>query len=738
MNTTLVLEAAVRSLLMASVVWIGIRALRVSHVVARKIAWCLVLAASLAMPFLMRWPLFHAGPSFVLPAASLATQPVTASRSNATPATQPAVIKHVTAAVPQARPMTAPTHAAAKPTNAAPAATSEQLGVSPLQLALGVKPSTRHTTSWSGADSDLQLRSLVVPVYLLVASMLLLRLLLGVAFAIRIWYRAERASPILEPRGSVRISSQIDSPVTIASGIVLPESCEEWSRSKQRIVLAHERSHVRQGDIYIQLIAQLYTAIFWFSPLGWLLQKELSDLGEAISDRAALEEAASRPSYAELLLEFAALPRRPIIAVAMARSSNIQRRIERILNERIFRSAFLSGRRHAVTAALLVPAGLVLATSLLHVQAAERAKAKTIAALTPPQNAKTWRPFKAAPAPHAVLTASAQTSPSQAAWPAPAAPAASAASWTAPPAAWVPPAPWAAPGLAALTRARLARLTALVQAAPAAPAAARTISSMPAPPALTLAAPVPPSVILASNQASIAAPQEMGDDQDDDDGSHFAVIDRDKGFSYSHNASWGNGGKADRIAKNIQGSFIWFERDGKSYVITDPEIVAKAKALFVAQGDIGQKQAALGKEQAELGRKQGLLAQLQAQAASQVQIPDISKAIAEVQRSVQTLSRESAQQSTEQKLNELEARLGQMDEQLARMHEQLAQAHEQAGRNADALGHQQDELGRQQDELGRRQDELGREQERAAHETGRKVRAIIDQSFNAGKARPVD
>ena len=102
MNTTLVLEAAVRSLLMASVVWIGIRALRVSHVVARKIAWCLVLAASLAMPFLMRWPLFHAGPSFVLPAASLATQPVTASRSNAAPALQPAIIKHVPA-VPRAR-----------------------------------------------------------------------------------------------------------------------------------------------------------------------------------------------------------------------------------------------------------------------------------------------------------------------------------------------------------------------------------------------------------------------------------------------------------------------------------------------------------------------------------------------------------------------------------------------------------------------------------------------------------
>ena len=38
-----------------------------------------------------------------------------------------------------------------------------------------------------------------------------------------------------------------------------------------------------------------YTAaLFWFSPLGWWLKRKLSDLGEAISDRAGLEEAASR------------------------------------------------------------------------------------------------------------------------------------------------------------------------------------------------------------------------------------------------------------------------------------------------------------------------------------------------------------------------------------------------------------------------------------------------------------
>jgi hypothetical protein len=47
-------------------------------------------------------------------------------------------------------------------------------------------------------------------------------------------------------------------------------------------------------DFYLQVLAGLYGAMFWFSPLGWWLKRKLSELGEAISDLAGLEEAASR------------------------------------------------------------------------------------------------------------------------------------------------------------------------------------------------------------------------------------------------------------------------------------------------------------------------------------------------------------------------------------------------------------------------------------------------------------
>ncbi len=67
---------------------------------------------------------------------------------------------------------------------------------------------------------------------------------------------------------------------------MLPADYTEWDSEKLRIVLAHERSHVRQGDFYLQTLAGLYAVLFWFSPLGWWLKRKLSDLSETISDRA--------------------------------------------------------------------------------------------------------------------------------------------------------------------------------------------------------------------------------------------------------------------------------------------------------------------------------------------------------------------------------------------------------------------------------------------------------------------
>ena len=167
----------------------------------------------------------------------------------------------------------------------------------------------------------------------------------------------------------LRASTKVSSPLTIGSAILLPADYETWDKEKVRIVLAHERSHIRQGDFYLQLLASFYTALVWFSPLGWWLKKELADLAEAISDRAGIEQARSRTSYAQILLEFASAPRPTALGVAMARSSSLARRIERLLNDHAFRQSFAGGRR-ALFAVALVPVTLFAATAMVRVQAA--------------------------------------------------------------------------------------------------------------------------------------------------------------------------------------------------------------------------------------------------------------------------------------------------------------------------------------------------------------------------------
>jgi hypothetical protein len=82
-----------------------------------------------------------------------------------------------------------------------------------------------------------------------------------------------------------------------------------------------------------------------------------------------MEEAASRTAYAQILLEFAAAPRRVSIGVAMARPGSLSRRIERVLNDNSFRQCFAGGRR-ALAAVALVPLALLASTSLIRVQAA--------------------------------------------------------------------------------------------------------------------------------------------------------------------------------------------------------------------------------------------------------------------------------------------------------------------------------------------------------------------------------
>jgi beta-lactamase regulating signal transducer with metallopeptidase domain/DUF4097 and DUF4098 domain-containing protein YvlB len=373
-----IIDAALRSLLLAILVWAGLRIFRVRNVLAEKAAWAAVLAAALLMPAALplsaRWQFFPSG-TLVIPTTFARArsafhedrQPASATLVSDDGATRVLAVPDAPAA--HRLELASPD----QPSAPAISASKRSSAASALQQLRKIQPAAWVTFA--------------IGLYLVIAAGFLIRLIYGLVSILRLWHGATPAvfGPTLPGNAfrrhvdlKVRFSRNVLSPITVGSGVLLPEDYAEWDQEKLRVVLAHERAHIFHRDFYWQLLASLYAALVWFSPLGWWLKRKLSDLGEAISDHAGLEEARNRSAYARILLEFAATPHPNFIGVAMARKSNISRRIERLLNDRVFRQTFAGSRRSRV-ALILAPFALFAFTALIHVQAATQPLEQTAA-----------------------------------------------------------------------------------------------------------------------------------------------------------------------------------------------------------------------------------------------------------------------------------------------------------------------------------------------------------------------
>ena len=714
-------EAAIRSIGVALIVGIGLRIFRVRNVLAQKAAWSLVLAAALVMPIAQSLPKSWRGlplsmtlhlPTLHLPTVHL---PVEVWRQGqAVPAVSQAVPLQARAAAEQFQ--VEPAVAGGNHFPEAAVSDSRLDGsaqVAEMGVVVEASPEVSKLAVLWGMLRRVKPLAFAWILYSAVSLALLLRLCFGMLLAARIWLGAEPAlldaSLGLDFRFAVRSSAAVSSPVTVGSGVLLPSDFRQWEVEKLRIVLAHEESHIRHADFYLQVVAGLYGALFWFSPLGWWLKRKLSELGEAISDLAGLEEAASRTSYARLLVEFAAQPRPTLIGVAMARSSNLSLRIDRLLDESIFRQAF-AGKRRLLVAVFLVPVALFAATAMLRVEAAGQA--------TPP--APPVVPV-AAPAPNSA--------------PAPAAPQEPLTGVSSPDAA-----PAEAPAAAPLA-------PPVPDLAPAAPDVAP-----PAPPA-----PYPHAYGEihdsadgkadgnAYSQSSSSSDSVSTSSQTDVNGKRVPWTSV-RHYSYSRNGdSWavvtgpnklrfsgdwidGTRESIDKARKLASGEFLWFTRGGKSYLIEDAALVAQVLAMYKPMDELGRQQEELGRQQEKLGQEQAALANEQSQV--RVQTPDMSREIADVDAALAKLKAERNTKVSQEELGEIQSRL-------AELQGKLGEIQGRAGDRMGEYGEKQGHLGELQGKLGEQQGRLGEQQGKIAEEADRKVKSIIDQSLGNGKARPV-
>jgi beta-lactamase regulating signal transducer with metallopeptidase domain len=722
-----ILEAALRALLAAIAVWTGLRLLRVANVLVLKAAWALVLVAAFALPLAPNWlslpawaalklPWFSATPQVAIaPTADLTVEKESAVSQAMIPAatdsdsgrySSPAISDSHSESAAVAGAMDDPSPETVPADDAVMSRPKSYTPITPDPAAGSQKPD-RFPIRVRIADTCMVL-------YLSVAVALLLRLLVGLTSAIRLWFTAKPVTEvidasIMEPI-RVRSSAHVASPVNIGSGIVLPAEYSQWDDEKLRIVLAHERSHIRQGDFYLQLLSGLYASVFWFSPLGWWLKRKLYELGEAISDRAGLEEAASRASYAQLLLEFAALPRPTLTGVAMARTSHLSQRIERLLNESSFRQAFAASGRRALLAIILVPLALLGATSLVIVQAAtpstQNQPAATTGQSTPEQVTDQAPAPSAASAPVAVPAPAAAPAPAVAPNEVPAPPSDDQGALPAPPA---PPSPDA---------------PVHVEVGPV-PVAPRVhihpqIAVMPPMP------PLPPEAFN-FNLQNFAYAFDM-----EQDGDPYALVGSDGKVLVPHDRFFHDDGDReadiDKARKQAHGSFLWFQHDGKSYIVEDPNIVSQIEAMNKPMDDLHGQMRDLSKQMREFGQQQREKARSMRDTA--VQTPDLSKELAELKAAEAALQAKQGATITQQELRDLQREVGKIQGELGSLQGKLVM--DQSG-----FAKTMSEFGEQQGKYGAQMGKLGAEMGRIARENHTKMDGIIKDSLSNGKAKQV-
>lgn len=160
------------------------------------------------------------------------------------------------------------------------------------------------------------------------------------------------------------VSDEINVPVVwgvARTTVILPIEALDWSLERLRVVLLHELAHVRRIDVLSLFIGRIVTALYWFHPLSWIVERDARRECERACDDLVLENGAKASEYAHHLLGIAAgedlSEGYTSVSLAMARPSELEGRLVAILRA--------GGARQPVSRKFAWLAACVLGVALL-------------------------------------------------------------------------------------------------------------------------------------------------------------------------------------------------------------------------------------------------------------------------------------------------------------------------------------------------------------------------------------
>lgn len=216
--------------------------------------------------------------------------------------------------------------------------------------------------------------------WFIVASLLIMRLLVGRTVAIRMASRSSGVSGsawqfvirfvnrALGLRRTVRFVQNRDVTVPLTFGVarpvvMLPRDAVDWDMDRKRIVLLHECIHIKRLDDMVRMAARIVAIIHWFNPLVWWAFSRLKVEQEKICDLAVLNTGIKASDYATHLVALARgmrpIPLAGAATLGMAGKAELSGRLTDILkNKRVHKESSMKTRIVA-TVAVLIGLGLI-------------------------------------------------------------------------------------------------------------------------------------------------------------------------------------------------------------------------------------------------------------------------------------------------------------------------------------------------------------------------------------------
>jgi hypothetical protein len=220
------------------------------------------------------------------------------------------------------------------------------------------------------------------------------------------------------------------------------------------------------------------------------------------------------------------------------------------------------------------------------------------------------------------------------------------------------------------------------------------------------------------------------------------VSDNERGATMTGNsADWQ---AIKQLKRSIKGEFLWFRDGGKSWIVQDPDTLARARAAWAPVNRLDEQMNAYGKDMERHGKAMEDLGKQMAQAATGMQA-DPSR-VRELQRNMNDLSREMAslgrqmgsasegeRERLARKMDGLGQRMSELGAQMGAAHEAEAQRRARAG--MDEVGRRMNEAGKPMDELGKKMDALGKQMEQESTAADKTVRGLIRDALARGLAQ---